>query len=81
MWLIVAIFVGLIVGIIAKFLVPGRDGGGFFLTSLLGIAGSVVASYLGQSLGWYYEGQPAGFLASIVGAILILLVFRLIRRR
>ena len=75
------ILIGLAVGVIAKFLMPGKDPGGFIITILLGIAGSFVATYIGQHLGWYREGQPAGFIGAILGAILILIVFRLIRRR
>lgn len=79
MSIIGAIFIGLIVGVIAKLLMPGRDPGGWIITILLGLGGSVVAGYLGRALGWYQDGQPAGFLASIVGAIIILAVYRLIR--
>jgi uncharacterized membrane protein YeaQ/YmgE (transglycosylase-associated protein family) len=64
------------VGIVAKFLLPGDDPGGFIITTLLGIAGSFTASYLGQSVGWYSVGEPAGFIASVVGAILLLLLYR-----
>jgi len=78
LWVIV---IGFAVGVIAKLLMPGRDGGGFILTILLGIAGSFIATYIGQHFGWYREGQPAGFIGAILGAILILVVFRLIRRR
>ncbi|MCX6566971.1 MAG: GlsB/YeaQ/YmgE family stress response membrane protein [Candidatus Aminicenantes bacterium] len=78
LWTIV---IGFVVGVIAKLLTPGRDGGGFILTVLLGIAGSFIATYIGQHFGWYREGQPAGFIGAILGAILILVVFRLIRRR
>ena len=67
--------------IIAKMLMPGRDPGGFIITILLGIAGSFVATYVGQHLGWYREGQPAGFIRAILGAILLLIVYRLIKRR
>src|SRR5947207_5022340 len=77
LWMIV---VGLVVGAIAKLLMPGRDPGGAIVTILLGIAGSVVAGVLGRSVGWYSEGQPAGFVASILGAILILVVYRAIAR-
>jgi len=80
MWLIWSLFIGLIVGLIAKMLTPGRDPGGFLVTSLIGIAGALVAGYLGQALGWYLPGEPAGFLASVVGAILILLVVRMVRK-
>jgi uncharacterized membrane protein YeaQ/YmgE (transglycosylase-associated protein family) len=75
------ILVGLAVGIIAKFLMPGRDPGGIIITILLGIAGSILATYIGQHFGWYREGQPAGFIGAILGAILILIVYRLIKRR
>ncbi|MCJ7579189.1 MAG: GlsB/YeaQ/YmgE family stress response membrane protein [Candidatus Aminicenantes bacterium] len=78
LWTIV---IGFVVGIIAKFLMPGKDPGGFIITILLGIAGSFVATYIGQQLGWYREGQPAGFIGAILGAILLLIVYRLIRRR
>ena len=71
-----AIIIGLIVGIIAKFLMPGKDPGGFIITTLLGIGGSAFATWLGQSMGMYREGEPAGFIASVVGAMLILLIYR-----
>ena len=74
------VFVGLVIGVIAKLLMPGRDPGGMIVTILLGIAGSVVAGVLGRSVGWYAVGQPAGFVASIVGAILLLLVYRALTR-
>jgi uncharacterized membrane protein YeaQ/YmgE (transglycosylase-associated protein family) len=70
------LFVGLIVGIIAKFLMPGRDPGGFIITAFLGIAGSVLAYFVGSSLGWYAQGEPAGLIASVVGAIILLAVYR-----
>lgn len=76
-----AIIIGGIVGAIAKLIMPGRDPGGFIITILLGIAGSLVATYLGQSLGWYRPDQSAGFIGSVVGAIIILLAYRLIARR
>ena len=75
------IVIGLIAGLIAKALVPGRDPSGCIVTILLGIGGAVLAGFLGQSLGWYSPGEGAGFLAAIVGAILILAVYRLISRR
>jgi len=73
LWMIV---VGLVVGVVAKLLMPGRDPGGFVITILLGIAGSIVAGFLGRSIGWYAEGQPAGIFASIVGAIILLIAYR-----
>ena len=73
--------IGLIAGAIAKFLMPGKDPGGCFITMLLGIAGAMLAGYLGQSLGWYGPGEYAGFPAAIVGAMLILLAYRLFMKR
>lgn len=78
MTIIASIIIGLIVGAIAKLLMPGRDPGGWIITILLGLAGSILAGYLGRAMGWYQEGQPAGFIASIFGAIVILAVYRLI---
>jgi uncharacterized membrane protein YeaQ/YmgE (transglycosylase-associated protein family) len=75
------IIVGLIVGAIAKLLMPGKDPGGFIVTILLGIAGALVAGYLGQAVGWYKPGQPAGWIMSIVGAMILLLLYRLIFKR
>ena len=73
--------IGLIVGAIAKLLMPGRDPGGCLVTILLGIAGAFVAGFLGRAAGWYEPGQPAGFIASVIGAMLLLLVYRLIKGR
>jgi uncharacterized membrane protein YeaQ/YmgE (transglycosylase-associated protein family) len=75
------IIIGAVVGLIAKFLVPGRDPGGFIVTPLIGIAGAVVATYLGQFLHIYEPGQNAGFIGAVVGAVIILLIYRAIRRR
>ena len=75
------IIIGLIAGAIAKAITPGRDPSGCIVTILLGVGGAVVAGFLGQQLGWYRPGEGAGFLAAIVGAILILFVYRLIARR
>jgi len=76
-----AIIIGAVVGLIAKFLVPGRDPGGFIVTPLIGIGGAVVATYLGQFFHLYEPGQNAGFIGAIVGAVIILLAYRAIRRR
>lgn len=76
MSILVTIVIGLIVGIVAKFLMPGRDPGGFIITTLLGIAGAVVASFVGQKMGWYATGEPAGFIAAVVGAMVLLLIYR-----
>jgi uncharacterized membrane protein YeaQ/YmgE (transglycosylase-associated protein family) len=75
------ILVGLIVGAIAKLLMPGKDPGGFIITILLGIAGAFIATYLGQALGWYKVGQPAGWIMSIIGAMILLLLYRLLFKR
>jgi uncharacterized membrane protein YeaQ/YmgE (transglycosylase-associated protein family) len=74
-WMII---VGLIVGALAKLIMPGHDPGGTFITILLGIAGSIVAGVLGRAVGWYSEGQSAGFIASIIGAIILLALYRVI---
>ncbi|RZA18259.1 MAG: GlsB/YeaQ/YmgE family stress response membrane protein [Proteobacteria bacterium] len=73
-----AIIVGLIIGIIAKFLMPGKDPGGFIITIILGIAGSALATWLGQKMGMYAEGDAAGFIASVLGAMLLLFIYRLV---
>ncbi len=78
MGIIWMLIIGLVVGAIAKLLMPGRDPGGFIITILLGIAGSFLAGFLGRSMGWYSEGEPAGFIASVVGAILLLLIYRMV---
>ena len=79
--MISAIIIGLIVGAIAKFLMPGRDPGGIIVTILIGIAGSVVAGFLGRALGWYAPGQSAGFIASVLGAVLLLWIYRMVVAR
>src|SRR5689334_20868031 len=71
------ILIGLLVGIVAKLIMPGRDPGGLIITILLGIAGAFVAKYIGQALGWYAEDEPAGFIASVIGAILLLALYRI----
>ncbi len=72
------ILIGFLVGLVAKFLMPGKDPGGFFVTVLIGIAGSIVATFLGQRLSLYEAGAGAGFLMSVIGAMLLLWVYRLI---
>ncbi|HEU4940760.1 MAG TPA: GlsB/YeaQ/YmgE family stress response membrane protein [Candidatus Eisenbacteria bacterium] len=76
-----AIIVGLVVGAIAKLIMPGRDGGNILMTILLGIAGSLLAGFLGRAMGLYREGQGAGIIASIVGAIILLFIYRAFRHR
>jgi uncharacterized membrane protein YeaQ/YmgE (transglycosylase-associated protein family) len=81
MSIIWAIIIGFLVGIVAKFLMPGRDPGGFFITAILGIVGALVATFLGQALGLYADGQSAGFIASVIGAIIVLAVYHMVRGR
>ena len=73
--------IGLIVGAVAKLLMPGKDPGGIWITMALGIAGSIIATWLGQAIGWYQAGQSAGFIMSVVGAVLLLFVYRLTRSK
>ena len=75
------IIIGFVIGVVAKFLMPGKDPGGFIITTLLGIAGSFTASYIGQTMGWYPPGAPAGFIMSVLGAMLLLFLYRLLFRR
>jgi uncharacterized membrane protein YeaQ/YmgE (transglycosylase-associated protein family) len=74
---------GLVVGIIAKLLMPGRDPGGFIVTMLIGIAGALLGGFVGRAMGFYGPNESAGWLMSIVGAILLLVIYRLVigRRR
>jgi uncharacterized membrane protein YeaQ/YmgE (transglycosylase-associated protein family) len=81
MSILITIIIGLLVGVIAKFLLPGDDPGGFIITTLIGIAGAFLAGYIGRSAGWYQEGEAVGFIASVVGAIVLLLLYRLVFRR
>jgi uncharacterized membrane protein YeaQ/YmgE (transglycosylase-associated protein family) len=80
MGIIATIVIGFIVGLLAKFLTPGRDPGGFIITILIGIAGALLATYGGQALGLYAAGEPAGFVGSLIGAIILLLLYRLLTR-
>lgn len=75
------IFFGLIVGIVAKFLMPGRDPGGMIVTILLGIGGALVGGFVGRALGWYREGDPVGFVMAVLGAVVVLILYRLIASR
>ncbi|MEO6034134.1 MAG: GlsB/YeaQ/YmgE family stress response membrane protein [Verrucomicrobiota bacterium] len=77
MSIIGTLVIGLLVGIVAKFLMPGRDPGGFIITTLLGIAGAFIAHFVGMRMGWYGQGDAAGFIASVVGAIILLAIYRL----
>ena len=78
LWMLV---IGLVVGALAKLFMPGRDPGGVLVTMLLGIAGAAVAGFIGRAVGWYEPGDAAGFIASIVGAVLLLAIYRALMRR
>lgn len=73
------IFIGLIVGLVARFLKPGDDKLGWIMTIVLGIAGSFLAGYAGTAMGWYQPGQPVGFIASVIGAIVLLVIYALVK--
>ena len=79
MYILWTILIGFVAGVVAKLIMPGRDPGGFIITTLLGIAGSFLATYVGQALGWYQPGQGAGFIAAVVGAFALLLIYHLFR--
>ncbi|HYD47783.1 MAG TPA: GlsB/YeaQ/YmgE family stress response membrane protein [Terriglobales bacterium] len=78
--LIWIVIIGAIVGALAKLLMPGDDPGGFIITALIGIAGAMIATFLGRALGWYQPDEAAGFIASVVGAILILFAYNRLKR-
>lgn len=79
-WLYI-ILIGFVTGLLARFLKPGNDRMGIIFTTLLGIAGAVLAGYVGQRMHWYRPGEPAGFLGALIGAIVILVIVSLFRRR
>ena len=80
MSIIWTILIGFVVGLLAKMIMPGRDPSGFFITAIIGVAGSLLATYGGQALGLYHAGEPAGFFGSLVGAIVLLAIYHLVRR-
>lgn len=75
------IIIGFLAGAVAKFIMPGKDPGGFLITTGLGVAGALIATYLGRFIGWYQEGQSAGFIAAVVGAIIVLAIYRIFRKK
>jgi uncharacterized membrane protein YeaQ/YmgE (transglycosylase-associated protein family) len=79
--IILWILFGLIVGVVAKFLMPGRDGGGLIMTAVLGIVGALLGGWLGRALNFYRPGEPAGFIMAVVGAIIVLFIYRMVARR
>jgi uncharacterized membrane protein YeaQ/YmgE (transglycosylase-associated protein family) len=70
------LIVGLVVGAIAKLMIPGKDPGGFVVTMILGVLGAFAANFIGTSLGWYKQDEPVGFVASVVGAVILLAIYR-----
>jgi uncharacterized membrane protein YeaQ/YmgE (transglycosylase-associated protein family) len=81
MGIIGTIIVGFIVGLIARAIKPGNDRLGLIMTTLLGIAGAFIARYVGMALGWYQEGEAAGWIASIIGAVILLFIYGMVRGR
>lgn len=79
-WMLI---IGLVAGALAKLIMPGKDPGGILITMLIGVAGALIAGFLGRALGWYTEGEGAGFIASVIGAVILLAGYRMIvgRRR
>jgi uncharacterized membrane protein YeaQ/YmgE (transglycosylase-associated protein family) len=79
--LLMTIIIGFVVGVIAKLIMPGKENMGFIVTTLLGIAGSLAATYIGQAVGWYTAGQGAGWVGSIVGAFVLLWIYQKLKSR
>jgi uncharacterized membrane protein YeaQ/YmgE (transglycosylase-associated protein family) len=75
------IILGAVAGILGKFLMPGKDPGGFIVTILLGIAGALLAGFIGQAVGFYKEGQGAGWIAATLGAVILLFIYRMVKSR
>jgi uncharacterized membrane protein YeaQ/YmgE (transglycosylase-associated protein family) len=80
MHIIWTILIGLVAGALAKFIIPGKDPGGIIITILIGIAGSFVFTYLGKFLGLYQEGETAGFIGAVIGAIILLILYRMFKK-
>ena len=81
MSIIWTILIGFIVGLVARALKPGNDSAGFIVTTLIGVVGSLAVTYLGQAMGWYTAGQGAGFIASVIGAIVLLFIWGMVKRK
>lgn len=75
------LFIGLIAGFVARALKPGDDSMGWIMTAILGVAGAFLAGYLGVALGFYQQGEPVGFIASVIGAILLLVIYGLVKKK
>jgi uncharacterized membrane protein YeaQ/YmgE (transglycosylase-associated protein family) len=80
MHIVWTILIGFVAGLVARAIKPGDNSAGFIVTTLIGIAGSLIATYAGQAMGWYTAGQGAGFIASVLGAIVLLFLYGLIKR-
>jgi uncharacterized membrane protein YeaQ/YmgE (transglycosylase-associated protein family) len=81
MHIVWTIVIGFFVGLVARMLKPGADPGGFIVTTAVGIAGSFLATYAGQAMGWYRAGESAGFIGAVIGAIVLLVIFQLVRSK
>lgn len=81
MSILTTIFVGLIVGFIARAVKPGDDKLGWIMTAVIGVAGSFAASYAGTAMGWYKQGEPAGWIASVVGAVILLFIYAMVAKK
>jgi uncharacterized membrane protein YeaQ/YmgE (transglycosylase-associated protein family) len=78
LWVII---IGFVAGAVAKLIMPGKDPGGFLITIILGIVGALLATFLGRLIGWYKAGESAGFIAAIIGAIVLLVIYRLVKKK
>ena len=78
LWIII---IGLVAGAVAKLVMPGKDPGGLVITIVLGVAGSLLATFLGRLIGWYKPGETGGFIAAIIGAVILLLIYRLLKKK
>ena len=78
LWIII---IGLVAGAVAKLIMPGKDPGGLLITIVLGVAGSLLATFLGRLVGWYKPGESGGFIAAIIGAVILLLIYRLLKKK
>ena len=78
LWIII---IGLVAGAVAKLIMPGKDPGGFFITIALGVLGALLATLLGKLVGWYKPGESAGFIGAVVGAVILLVIYRFIKKK
>ncbi len=78
LWIII---IGIVAGAVAKLIMPGKDPGGFLITMALGVAGALLSTLLGKLIGWYKPGESAGFIGAVVGAIILLVIYRLIKKK